>query len=300
MSAWERIIATNPDTITEPQIEELFGLIDDIDVEHEADPAHLRHLFQVAWALQRERDKQQEEYIEDLKRDLRDAERRIGAGAGADEAYNQIRELETNAEKLNSEILDLRKQLDDEKEEKEATANKVIQLTSENATLREDLASADNNLRDLQRQLDAQRDRIATRKGEDLESREKDAKIRREFRTMNAYIEELESANSKLRADQSKLKESLEEATKLMDKTTEECARIRAEQTRAEITADQLTRENSGLKQQVADLHDQVGAKREADDQIMVELNNKVEEWKVHFSIHYCVYVNVHVASIRS
>lgn len=282
MSAWDKILATNPDAIPEPEIDGLFGLIDDLNVDRETDPARLRQLFQVAWALQRERDRQQEEFIEDLKRDLRDAERRAGAASGGpDEAYDQIRDLETNVEKLSSENMDLRKLLDDEKLEKEAAANKVIQLTAENATLREDLASADNNIRDLQRQLDAQRDRMTTRKGEDLESRERDAKVRREFRQMNAYIDELEAANKKLREEQLKMKVDLEEATKLMDKTTEERVRIKAEQSRAEITAEKLTRENTALRQQVADLHEQVGAKGEADDQIMVELNNKVEEWKV-------------------
>ncbi len=67
---------------------------------------------------------------------------------------DQIRDMETANERLQSEVADLRKQLDEEKEEKEAAANKVIQLTADNARLRDDLAAADNNLRDLQRQVD--------------------------------------------------------------------------------------------------------------------------------------------------
>ena len=45
---------------------------------------------------------------------------------------------------------------------------------------------------------------------------------------------------------------------------------------------DQLRKENEILKDQVDDLMEQVGTKADADDQIMVQVNNKVEEWKVN------------------
>lgn len=44
---------------------------------------------------------------------------------------------------------------------------------------------------------------------------------------------------------------------------------------------DQLRKENEILKDQVDDLMEQVGTKADADDQIMVQVNSKVEEWKV-------------------
>ena len=46
---------------------------------------------------------------------------------------------------------------------------------------------------------------------------------------------------------------------------------------------DQLRKENEILKDQVDDLMEQAGTKADADDQIMVQVNNKVEEWKVMF-----------------
>lgn len=47
---------------------------------------------------------------------------------------------------------------------------------------------------------------------------------------------------------------------------------------------DQMRKENDILKDQVDDLMEQVGNKADADDQIMVQVNNKVEEWKVRCS----------------
>lgn len=47
---------------------------------------------------------------------------------------------------------------------------------------------------------------------------------------------------------------------------------------------DRLNRENDLLKDQVADLLEQVKSKADMDDEIMVQVNDKVEEWKVKCS----------------
>ena len=44
---------------------------------------------------------------------------------------------------------------------------------------------------------------------------------------------------------------------------------------------DKLQRQNEMLQAQVADLLEQVRSKGDADDEIMVQVNDKVEQWKV-------------------
>jgi hypothetical protein len=52
---------------------------------------------------------------------------------------------------------------------------------------------------------------------------------------------------------------------------------------RSDSTVDAVRRENEMLKDQVADLMEKVKSKADMDDEIMVKVNDKVEEWKVNF-----------------
>ncbi|PVD27873.1 hypothetical protein C0Q70_10448 [Pomacea canaliculata] len=307
---WDTIMAARPSALTEEAADNMYDILKEAEVNDGEDVKRLVQLFKVTQAVminrnnmveesmaeaeeevKKARKKEQElksemeklqKEISELKRFGPDSSAGGGSGTARDTRYlrDMVRELEETNEQLRQEIKDLNRDLNGEKRAAEKYSERISELEKQLKDLREDNDQLRQDLGDYKLQVQTQRDNLRSQEGEDLGFREKLAKKNHELAQAMEELQNLTDANDLLQKRCDDLQHNLEDAVQQMDRTTEDYMKLKVVLQQSDAVTDRLREENEILKSQVQDLTEQVQSKTEADDAIMVAVNNKIEEWQ--------------------
>ncbi|XP_055888045.1 centrosomal protein of 290 kDa-like [Biomphalaria glabrata] len=301
---WPTIEAVNAKSLSEEQADELFGTLKDGKVGDDFDTVKLKKLFEVCQAVMVNRNQLLEDAMteaeleakkamkkeQELKKEIERAKKELeeikkhgpSEGGSKDTRYlrGQLQDLEEMNDKLKLEIKDLNRDLNSEKRAAEKYSERINELEKELKETREDNDQMRQDISDYKMQMQSQRDNIVSRRGEDAEFKEKLAKKNRELAETMEELQNMTDANDLLQKRCEDLQRNLEEAITQMDRTSEDYLKLKNVLQQSDAVTDALREENELLKNQVQDLSEQVRSKGEADDAIMVAVNQKVDEWQ--------------------
>ncbi|CAJ0922437.1 unnamed protein product [Ranitomeya imitator] len=191
----------------------------------------------------------------------------------------EIRQLEEQLGQKERELKDTRKELEKEKQVNERLALRNEEADNENSKLRRENEQLRQDVIDYQRQLASQRETLLTRgEGQDYKT-----VLSKKNMELVQYLDEIQSlseANERLESQNLEMTKNLEESVQEMEKMTDEYSKMKLMVQHSDSVMDQLRKEKDHYKLQVTELTDQLKAKNEEDDPVMVAVNLKVEEWK--------------------
>jgi len=136
------------------------------------------------------------------------------------------------------------------------------------------------DMRDLQRQIEQQRESMVMRRGDDSEFKDKMSKKNKELTEYLDEIKILQEANDELEDRIKSAEKELEESTAEMNKMTDEYTKLKTILQQSDMIIDDMRKERDALRAQVQDLRIQFATKADTDDQIMAAVNSKVDEWQ--------------------
>ncbi|CAG5135824.1 unnamed protein product, partial [Candidula unifasciata] len=302
--SWPVIERVNVDSISDEQADELFDLLKTAKVDDDADNTRVRKLFTVTQVIMIQRNQLFEDAMneaeaeakkslkreQELKKELEKAHKEIEelkkfgpeGGASRDTRFlrEQIRELEESNDQLKQEVKDLNRDLNIEKRAAEKYSERISEVERELKETREENDQLRQDLSDYKMQMQTQRDSIVSRRGEDAEFKEKLAKKNRELAETMEELQNVSDANDLLQKRCDDLQRNLEDAILQMDRTREDYLKLKSVLQQSDAVTDALREENEILKNQIQDLTEQIQSKGEADDVIMVAVNQKVDEWQ--------------------
>lgn len=306
---WDSVVAANPASLSEDDADTFFDMLKEAEVDGESDASKLVQLFKVARAVMINRHNMVEEAIAEAEAEAKNSKKREqrlrneqeklqkeiselkrfgpdpGAsegGTGRDARYlrDMVRDLEEANEQPKTEIKDLNGDLNAEKRAAEKCSEQISEVEKELKNLREDNDQMRQDLSDYKMQVQTQRDNIMSHVGDDMGFQKKMAKKNRELAEAMEELQNLTDAHEMLQKQCDDLQQKLEDAVQQMDRTFEDYIKLKAVLQQSDAVTDRLREENEILKNQVQDLTEQVQSKSEADDAIMVAVNNKIEEWQ--------------------
>ncbi|BFZ24638.1 hypothetical protein BsWGS_27677 [Bradybaena similaris] len=304
LQLWPVIEKVTVDSISDEEADELFDLLRTGKVDDDVDNVRLRKLFAVTQAVMIQRNqlledamneaeaeakkslKKEQELIKELDKSHKEIEelKKFGpeGGASRDTRFlrEQIRELEENNDQLKQEVKDLNRDLNVEKRAAEKYSERISEIEKELKETRDENDQLRQDLSDYKMQMQTQRDSIVSRRGEDAEFKEKLAKKNRELAETMEELQNVSDANDLLQKRCDDLQQNLEDAILQMDRTREDYLKLKSVLQQSDAVTDALREENEVLKNQIQDLTEQVQSKGEADDVIMVAVNQKVDEWQ--------------------
>ncbi|KAM3927004.1 centrosomal protein of 290 kDa [Leptodactylus fuscus] len=191
----------------------------------------------------------------------------------------EIRQLEEQIGQRERELKDTRKELEKEKDVNERLALRNEETDNENSKLRRENEQLRQDVIDYQRQIDSQRESLISRgEGQDYKT-----VISKKNMELVQYLDEIQSlseANERLEAQNQEMTKNLEESVQEMEKMTDEYSKMKLMVQHSDSAMDQLRKEKEHYRLQVTELTEQLKAKNEEDDPVMVAVNMKVEEWK--------------------
>ncbi|XP_064011013.1 centrosomal protein of 290 kDa isoform X5 [Pogoniulus pusillus] len=301
---WKKLMKVDPDALPNQEklaekLLETMTKVDGKDLKMET-PEQLIQLFKVTQCLLKMKAEEVELALEEvekageeqakcenqfktqvlkLQKELQVAQRSAG---GRDTRFlrDEIRQLEKQLKENQRQLTDTEKELEKEKKVNEQLAlrnedaeNENIKLRRENEQLRQDVA-------DYQREIDAQKEAILSRRGEDSDYRSQLSKKNFELAQYLDEIQVLTEANEKLDIQNQEMRKNLEESVQEMEKMTDEYNKMKLIVQQSDSLMDQLRKEKEQYKFQVRELSDQLKARNEEDDPLMAAVNEKVEEWK--------------------
>ncbi|KAH9503689.1 hypothetical protein Btru_067161 [Bulinus truncatus] len=302
--SWSAVESVNVKSLSEEQADELFGILKDGKVGEDFDIVKLKKLFEVCQAVMVNRNQLLEDAMneaeleakkamkkeQELKKEIERAEKQIeelkkhgpSDGGSKDTRYlrGQIQDLEETNDKLKQEIKDLNRDLNGEKRAAEKYSERINELEKELKETREENDQMRQDISDYKMQMQSQRDSIVSRRGEDAEFKEKLAKKNKELAETMEELQNVTDDNDLLKKKCEQLQQNLEDAIQQMDRTSEDYLKLKSVLQQSDAVTDALREENELLKNQVQDLTEQVRSKGEADDAIMVAVNQKVDEWQ--------------------
>uniref|UniRef100_A0A8D2LT60 Centrosomal protein 290 n=1 Tax=Varanus komodoensis TaxID=61221 RepID=A0A8D2LT60_VARKO len=260
---WKKLMRVDPDTL--PRQEEL---ADDL---LEAVAKVLMKNQEVELALE-EVEKAGEEQAKFAQRTVTGRDTRF--------LRDEIRQLERQLEQKDRELADMEKEVEKEKKINEQLALRNEDAENENSKLRRENEQLRQDVVDYQRQIDAQKETVLSRRGEESDYRSQLSKKNYELVQYLDEIQGLTEANEKLEAQNQEMRKNLEESVQEMEKMTDEYNKMKLIVQQSDLVMDQIRKEKEQYKLQVHELTEQLKAKNEEDDPLMAAVNEKVEEWK--------------------
>uniref|UniRef100_A0A8D2LRP2 Centrosomal protein 290 n=1 Tax=Varanus komodoensis TaxID=61221 RepID=A0A8D2LRP2_VARKO len=214
-----------------------------------------------------------------LEKELEAAQRTV---TGRDTRFlrDEIRQLERQLEQKDRELADMEKEVEKEKKINEQLALRNEDAENENSKLRRENEQLRQDVVDYQRQIDAQKETVLSRRGEESDYRSQLSKKNYELVQYLDEIQGLTEANEKLEAQNQEMRKNLEESVQEMEKMTDEYNKMKLIVQQSDLVMDQIRKEKEQYKLQVHELTEQLKAKNEEDDPLMAAVNEKVEEWK--------------------
>ncbi|CAC5417989.1 unnamed protein product [Mytilus coruscus] len=296
---WDKVMSAKVASLSDDQIEEFYESMIGFNVDDVAETGKLQKLFDVAKVVMKSKheameeeakeaatkDKQAQSKIKELEKKVAELEKygpETGGAAGgtARVLRENVSELEKQIDDFQSEIKDLRKDLASEKIAAEKYSERISELEKDMKDLRQDNDQMRQDITDYKMQLQSQASGMATRRGDEADFREKLAKRNHELAEAMEELQNLTDANEAFERQIADLQRNLDDAVNQMDKTTEDYLKLKKVLEQSDAVTDKLREENDVLNAQVADLNEQVQSKTDADDAIMVAVNEKIEEWR--------------------
>lgn len=308
---WDKVMSAKPDGLSEEDIDTFYEQLADFEASSETDAEKLKKLFAVTKSVMKSKHQQGEEVMEEFEKEAKVAKRREkelqtekdkldkrvaelekfgpetggAAGGGAARAMREeLHELTEQNDNLRQEAKDVQRDLSNEKRAAEKYSERISELEKELKDLRDDNDQMRQDISDYKLQMQSQRDNLVARRGEDVEYRDKLSRKNKDLAEAMEELQNLTDANDLLQKRVDDLQGNLEDAIQQMDRTTEDYMKLKHVLQQSDAVTDRLREENEMLKAQVLDLNEQVQSKTDADDAIMVAVNNKVEEWKILLS----------------
>ncbi|XP_075065477.1 centrosomal protein of 290 kDa [Mixophyes fleayi] len=192
----------------------------------------------------------------------------------------EIRQLEGQMGQREREQKDMRKELEKEKQVNEQLALRNEEADNENSKLRRENEQLRQDVIDYQRQIDSQRESLLSR-GDEQDYKTVISKKNMELVQYLDEIHSLNEANERLEAQNQEMTKNLEESVQEMEKMTDEYSKMKLIVQQTDSIMDQLRKEKEHCRLQVVELTEQLKAKNEEDDPVMVAVNVKVGEWKM-------------------
>lgn len=201
-------------------------------------------------------------------------------GAGGEDFIREIQQIESRNRALEQELNEKEEAFFQEKNKNDQMVGKLDQAERENKNLKRDLDRSKMDMRDLQRQIEQQRDNMVMRRGDDSDFKDKMSKKNKELTEYLDEIKILQEANDELEDRIKSAEKELEESTAEMNKMTDEYTKLKTILQQSDLIIDDMRKERDALRAQVQDLRMQFATKTDTDDQIMMAVNVKVDEWK--------------------
>ncbi|XP_075456582.1 centrosomal protein of 290 kDa isoform X3 [Ascaphus truei] len=300
---WGKLMKVDPDVL--PSHEKLadkmlnsVSLVKSIDLKDET-PENLIQLFRITQSLMKMKAQEVELALEEaekageeqakvenqlqnkvlhLEKELEVAQLSTGS---RDSRFlrEEIRQLEKQLGQKERELKDMEKEMEKEKQVNEQLALRNEEADNENSKLRRENEQLRQDVIDYQRQIDSQRESVLSRgEGQDYKST-----ISKKNMELVQYLDEIQSlseTNEKLEAQNQEMIKNLEESVQEMEKMTDEYSKMKLVVQHIDSVMDQLRNEKEQYRLQVQALTEQLKAKNEEDDPVMIAVNAKVEEWK--------------------
>ncbi|XP_013931170.1 PREDICTED: centrosomal protein of 290 kDa [Thamnophis sirtalis] len=301
---WKKIMRVDPDALPrqEDLADSLLETVAKVDGNALKDEtsSHLIQLFKISQSLMKMKNQEVELALEEvekageeqakfenqlktkvmkLEKELEIAQRSTGS---RDTRFlrDEIRQLEKQLSQKDRELADMEKDLDKEKKVNEQLTLRNEETENENSKLRRENEQLHQDVIDYQRQLETQKETLLSRRGEDSDYRSQLSKKNFELVQYLDEIQNLTEANEKLEGQNKEMRKNLEESVQEMENMTDEYNKMKFMVQQSDIAMDQLRKEKEQYRLQVHELTDQLKAKNEEDDPLMIAVNEKVEEWK--------------------
>ncbi|XP_020911264.1 centrosomal protein of 290 kDa [Exaiptasia diaphana] len=295
---WNRVLGTDVVNLVqnEEEVDSLVNILDGatIDESEVTDPSKMVKLFEVTQACMRYKRSQVEAMEEELEisvkkeQDFLDEvdilqreldQYRKHAGSGGDDFMREIQSLSNKNRMLEQDITDKDQALFQEKNKVDKLSTKIEEMERENRSLKREVERSRMDSRDLQRQIEQQRESLALRReGDAMKST-----MAKKNKELSEYLDEikmLQEENETLNDQLTDVRKELEESTMEMNKMTDEYTKLKTVLQQSDLILEDMRRERDALRAQIQDLRIQFSSKSDADDQIMMAVNLKVEEWK--------------------
>ncbi|XP_060063320.1 centrosomal protein of 290 kDa-like [Ylistrum balloti] len=308
---WDKVMATVPEKISEDDLEDFYESFVAYNPSEQSDPEKLRKLFEVSKVVMKTKHESIEETIQMFEKETVDAQKKeeaqnkeidklkkkvaelekFGPESGAGTARgtqgalrDQVTDLERRREELEQDVKDLQRDLASEKRAAEKYSERISELEKIQKDMRDENDQLRQDISDYKMQMQSQKDNLVSKRGDEIEFRDKLMKKNHEMAEAMEELQNLTDANEMYAKKIEELEQRMKEAILDMDRTREDNLKLRNTLQEIDKDTDKVRKENEVLKAQVQDLNEQVQSKTDADDAIMVAVNNKIEEWKVILS----------------
>lgn len=279
---WGRVMGANAEALREDvdAADDMYELLEMGSVspnsEEAVDANKMIKLFEVTKAVMKVKSLQAEVALEEIAKN--------GGGEREQELMDKIAHLEGELQRyraLEQELNEKEEAFFQEQNKNDELVGRLDAAERENKSLKRDLDRGKKDMRDLHRQIEqfGQRESMVMRRG-DSEFKDKMSKKNKELSEYLDEIRVLQEANDELEERINNIQKELEDSTEEMNKMTDEYTKLKTILQQSDLIIDDMRKERDALRAQVQDLRMQFSTKTDTDDQIMVAVNAKVEEWK--------------------
>ncbi|XP_053487466.1 centrosomal protein of 290 kDa isoform X3 [Ictalurus furcatus] len=241
-------------------------------------------IVEKAGAEQARMESQLKEEIAELKTDLEIAQRSAG---GRDTRFlrDEIRQMESQLEQKDKELVQLEKDMDKERKSNEELSRRAEEAEDENRRMKREIKQLKKKNEQLQQDVEFYRKELEQK--DSHQSRDERTEAQKKLNKANQQADQYwenwqrsEDENSQLKSELENLQKNLEESVREMEKMTDEYNKMKVAVQQTDRFMDQLRRERDQAMLQVRELTQQIQARAEEDDPVMAAVNAKVEEWR--------------------
>lgn len=297
--------------------DDMYMILSEFDPGDEADAGRMKKLFLISQAIMIQKGEsaklleeqvtdnatgeaksivKKDQEIEELRTELQGLKKRnrelerlgLGPGLSSDAELRNLRDLNDDLERQVSDLhRDIREKEQQLSEERKISEQYIARADDAEKRLREykiDNEQLRDDLRDRERQLEAHRETMFSKQDTDAEAR---GRLREKNQMLNDALTQnknLADANSKLEEEIERLQKEMEHGREEILKTTDEYLKMRMEYGKLEQSNDNLRKKIAVLEEQIKDMEIKLKSQSEADDEIMIQVDRKVQECETVFA----------------